>query len=412
MRALLLTTGIAALSLQAQPRVQTFTLPNGLQVLLLEDHEHPLVRVRLHLKMEATGTPAGHQGLPLLVMQMFAHSDVADLKVEEFNRLQEESGIQLSHTLKPDGLEWQLVARSRDQDRALGLLANRLLRTVFDPSMLEIQRLACWRQENRQADDPHTRLLQALAQNPDSKPTLTTLGAISWEDLLTFRAKVFRPDRAVLVLHGDLGLEQAKRLVLLSLGSWTVQAPPKPTDPPSARPSNQPLAAPAGPPRIIAPGAGIRIQAFAVQPSQLTPETRLLLRLLIDGNATLHPVRMAAHQGGLVATLDAEADASGSGAWSLLHERLEALCRRGFTSTDLEHARAVWQASRSLDSLHPEAQVDAALAEAMGRAVTVEGMKAVSLEKLNEGLRSWLAPANLRSGAAGEPAWLKTLPKP
>ena len=216
----------------------------------------------------------------------------------------------------------------------------------------------------------------------------------------------------VLVLHGDLGLEQAKRLVLLSLGSWTVQAPPKPTDPPSARPSNQPLAAPAGPPRIIAPGAGIRIQAFAVQPSQLTPETRLLLRLLIDGNATLHPVRMAAHQGGLVATLDAEADASGSGAWSLLHERLEALCRRGFTSTDLEHARAVWQASRSLDSLHPEAQVDATLAEAMGRAVTMEGMKAVSLEKLNEGLRSWLAPANLRSGAAGEPAWLKTLPKP
>jgi hypothetical protein len=409
-RALLLASVAAALSLQAQPRVQAFKLPNGLRVLHLEDHEHPLVRARLRLGIEPSDTPPGRQGLPLLAQRMFVRSEVANMKAEELDRLLEDSGIQSSASLMQGGLEWRVVARSRDQDRSFGLLADRLLRTIFDPSGMETQRLATWRQEARKDDDPFARLRLALAQDPDSKPTFASLGTITWEDLLTFRAKVFRPDRAVLVLHGDLGLEQAKRLVLLSLGSWTTQEPPLPLDP-AARPSNQP-AAPESPLRIAAPGAGNRIQAVAAPPSQLAPETVLLLSLLIQGNASLHPVRLEADQDGIVATHDPQTGASGPGAWSLLHERLEVLRRRGFTQADLDHARTAWQASRQLDSLHPETQMDAALAEATGRGATLEHMKSVSLEMLNEGLRLWLAPARIRSGAAGDPAWLKTLPKP
>ena len=58
MKALLLA-GLAAVALQAQPAVQRFTLPNGLRVLHLEDHEHPLVRVRIHVRVEPSDTPAG-----------------------------------------------------------------------------------------------------------------------------------------------------------------------------------------------------------------------------------------------------------------------------------------------------------------------------------------------------------------
>jgi len=44
--------------------------------------------------------------------------------------------------------------------------------------------------------------------------------------------------------------------------------------------------------------------------------------------------------------------------------------------------------------------------------VTLERVKAVSLEALNAGLRAWLDPAQLRSGAAGSRDLLGTLPKP
>ena len=402
----------SALFLQAQPGDQEFTLPNGLQVLLLEEHEHPLVRARLYLRIESGDVPAGRQGLPLLFHRMFDHGETADLKAGELDRILEDSGIQLTQSLEAGGFTWRLVARSRDQDRALGLLADRLLRTLIDPSILETQRLACRRQLERPEESPHERLRQALTQDPRSRPTLTSLSVIKLEDLLAFHARVFRPDRAILILHGDLGLEQSKRLVLLSLGSWTAPSPPAPGHSPSSPASTPSPAAPVEAPRISAPGAGIRVQAAVVRPEDLSAEAADLLNLLIPGEGSLSPVQIAIEKGSLVATLDGEEGTSGANLWPLLQGRLEAFRQRGFTQADLDRARVAWFARRSLDSLHPEAQMDRALAEALGRGVAEDRMKAMSLDTLNTGLRNWLDPGKLRVGASGEPEDLKTLATP
>ncbi|MBP7619200.1 MAG: insulinase family protein, partial [Geothrix sp.] len=273
MRRLLLAGLAATLALQAQPSPQRFTLPNGLRVVHLEDHEHPLVRVRLHLSLEPGDTPVDHQGLALLAMRMFQHSDAADLKAESFDRLLDDSGIRLSSTAEPGALEWRLAARSRDQDRALGLLADRLLRSIFDPMVLEAQRLACWRQAEQLDALPFQRLEAALLVPPGARPTLASLGAITLENLLAFRARVIRPDRALLLIHGDVGLEQAKRLVLLSLGSWTAQEPPTSAGRPVvAAPATAPPRSAPDPVRISAPRAGFRLQAFLPRPPGVTPE--------------------------------------------------------------------------------------------------------------------------------------------
>jgi predicted Zn-dependent peptidase len=420
MKALLLTGFAAALTLQAQSRVQTFTLPNGLQVLHLEDHERPLVRALFFVNLDPADIPPGRQGLPQLTLRMFTHSDAADLKSEELFKLLEDSGIHFTQSVTPGGFEWRFAARSRDQDRALGLLADRLQRTIFDPAVLETQRLAQWRQIERLPDAPHVQLRQALAQTPEARPTFASLSAISWEDLLSFRARVFRPDHAVLVLHGDLGLEQAKRLVLLSMGAWTAQSPTPRANPPQDKPASQPalpVTHSTSAPRISAPGADLRLQAVADQPPGLAPETAQLLALLLAGNGTTFPVRVEAPYGCLVATLDASVGNSGVGdaaaaAWALFQKQLETLRQRDFTQADLDQARAVWQKGRSLDTLHPETQMEAALAEARGRGVTAERIQSVSLAALNAGLRLWLDPANLRVGAAGTPEALERLPKP
>jgi hypothetical protein len=53
--------------------------------------------------------------------------------------------------------------------------------------------------------------------------------------------------------------------------------------------------------------------------------------------------------------------------------------------------------------------MDRALAEALGRGVAEDRLKALSLDALNLGLRNWLDPANLRMGASGDPGDLKSL---
>jgi len=408
MRRLLLASLVATSALQAQPSPQRFTLPNGLRVIHLEDHEHPVVRVRLHLSLTPGDTPANHEGLPLLAMRMFQHSDAADLKAEAFDRLLEDSGILLSSSLAAGGLEWRLAARSRDQDRALGLLADRLLRTVFDPMVLEAQRLACWRHVEQLDAPPFQRLEAALLQAPGARPTLASLGAITLEDLLAFRARVVRPDRALLLIHGDVGLEQAKRLVLLSLGSWTALELPPSVEPTTAAP---PVSA-AAPLRISAPGGGLRLQAFLPRPIGVAPEAASLIVLLVPGEPTLFPASIAWRPEGLLATLDVGPEMAETAAWSLLQLRLESLRQRGFTAADLERARTAWTAGRSLDSLDAEAQLDTAVALTVGHGATLDRMKALTLDQLNAALRAWLEVGKSRRGLAGSEARQALPPRP
>ena len=397
---------LAALALQAQPRAQPFVLPNGLRVFHLEDHEHPLVRARLQLDLTPADTPAGREGLSTLVLRMFQESGSGESEAYDFDLLLEGSGIQLNREATPTGLEWQVVARSRDQDRALGLLAENLLRTVFDPATLRRQAAACWRDQEQLGAPPQVRLRRALALAPEERPTQASLSAITLENLMAFRSRVFRPERAVLVLHGDLGLEQAKRLVLLNLGSWS--SSPRPAGEGDPRP----LVAPEGPVILPTPGRGLTLQAVAPPPPDLTPEVLALLDLLVPGDPLLPPVQVTLEGCGLVATLEPAADTDAPQALATLRGRLAALRQRGYTQLELERARGAWLARRRLDSLHPEALLAAALAEARGRGATSGPLKALSLDALNAGLRSWLAPDRLRTGAAGPPEVLAQLASP
>ena len=310
---ILLPILLVSLALQAQPRVQPFVLPNGLRVFHLEDHEHPLVRARLHLDLTPADTPAGLEGLSALALRMFQASGSVEGKADDFDQLLEGSGIQLTRAATPTGLAWQVVARSRDQDRALGLLAENLLRTVFDPATLWRQAAACWQDQEPLGASPQVRLRRVLAVAPGERPTQASLSAINLEDLIAFRGRVFRPERAVLVLHGDLGLEQAKRLVLLNLGSWVGPALP------AAKVAARPPAAPEVPVRLPAPGTSLTLQAVAPPPPELAPEVLALLDLLVPGDPLLPPVRVTLEGCGLVATLEPGPDTAAPQALATLH---------------------------------------------------------------------------------------------
>jgi predicted Zn-dependent peptidase len=396
--------------------IQRFTLPNGLRVVHLEDHERPLVRIRLQLDLEPGDGPPGRPELAVLALRMLDQADAGSLKAQDIDEALEGSGIRLIQGLDHEGISWRLAARSRDQDRALGLLADRVLRAVFDPFVLELQRLACWREAGRLDASPHARLRRALEPEQSLRtPTIAGLGAVTLEDLLAFRARAFRPDRAVLILHGDLGLEQAKRLVLLSFGTWTAAPPAPPASvapalnaPAATTPATpSPAATEPGPLLIPAPGAPLRAQVVAAAPADLAPEAEALLRLLLPGDPALFPAKLRIEPPCLVATLDGETSARVARA--SLGARLEALRSRGFTEADLRRARAAWTAGRALLTLHPEARIAEAMKEIRGRAVHPARLEALTLEALNGALRRWLEPARLRIGLTGDPEVLKKI---
>lgn len=406
---LALLAGVPGLVAQAPawPTIQhRFTLANGLQVVHLEDHERPLVRAWLNLELPPDEGLSGRPEIAALALRMQEHTDAGPLKATTFHEVLEGSGIRLTRRLDPQGLTWQVVARSRYQDQALGLLADRVLRTVFDPAALEVQRLACWLDATRLDATPRATLRRALEPFPVLRtPTMAGLSAVSLADLLAFQTRTLRPPRAVLVLHGDLGLEQAKRLVLLTFGTWSAEAggpPPAATAAPDSRSASTV--------DLPAPGAPLRLQLVTAAPEELAPEAIALLSLLLAGDPALRPAALTVDGPRLVATL--EGGSSAAGARAALAGRLEALRLRGFSSNDLARAKAAWAAGRTLLTLHPEALMAEALVQARGRAVRAERVAALSREELNAALRRWLEPARLQVGAVGDPAILGNPARP
>ncbi|WP_275975710.1 M16 family metallopeptidase [Geothrix terrae] len=408
---------------QTSIRPQTFSLPNGMRVVLLEDHERPLVRARLNVLL-SRDLETVHPGLAALALRVLGHSDAGAFGVDEFEQLLAGAGIELVPALRADGLSWNLLARSRDQDLALGLLADRAFRSVATSLTLETDRLASWRETERLEASPRAKL--RLLLEPDwtlQAPTLDHLSAINHPDLLAFYARALRPDRAVLILQGDLGLEQAKRLVLLSFGTWTVQAPPPvpataqatakttadaqtPTQTPTQA-ATASASAPAAPqaPRILvrSPRPALLAMAVAAQPEDLDPESAALLALLLPGDPALAPAQLRLESRNLVGELEADPSGSAASAETSMLERLQAIRQRGFTEADLHRAQAAWSESRALITLHPEAQVAEALAEARGGSVSPARVQALSVETLNQGLRRWLDPARIRTGVLAGP---------
>ena len=217
--------------LQAQQGAQQttplrFTLPNGMKVALFEDHSLPLLRGELRLALPPPAEDA-QAWLRPLGFRMLEAGGSGSRSAAAFAQAADAIGLDLRLTQAPDAAEWTFAARSQDQETALALLADRLARPGFDPLALEPARSQAWN-ELANADTlagARLRFARSLLGWPE--PDEQILGAVDPALLSDWHRRLFLPQRATLVLWGDLDLAQARQLAMLALGAWTDQAPPK-----------------------------------------------------------------------------------------------------------------------------------------------------------------------------------------
>jgi zinc protease len=220
--------------------VQHFTLSNGLQVVLVEKHQVPLVQINLVIKSGAVDEPASKTGVASLVAGMLtdgagsrdalAFADAVDYLGAS---LDGECGLHTSslslHTL---------VSK---MDSALALMADAALRPAFLPTELERERkqrlnqLISWRTEARvQASIMFARTLYGN-EHPYGRTALASeqaINSISTDDLRAFHHAYYRPNNAALVVVGDVTEAIVKPQLERTFGGWQ-QGPitPKPLPP-------------------------------------------------------------------------------------------------------------------------------------------------------------------------------------
>jgi zinc protease len=210
------------------PAVQTTTLPNGLELAVVEMHKVPVVDVQVLLDAGAARDPADAPGLATftaLMLQQGAGARGALEIADEAAFL----GAQLNTTATPDLAAATLHVPRRRLEPALDLLADVVLRPTFPDSEVVRQRELRGAQLVQQRDEPVAVANIAFpaivygAAHPYGHPpngTDAATAGLARDRVTAFYRAYYRPNAARILVVGDVTLAQARGLVAARFGAW------------------------------------------------------------------------------------------------------------------------------------------------------------------------------------------------
>lgn len=227
---------------------ESFTLPNGLRVIVHTDRKAPIVAVSTWYDVGSKHEPQGKTGFAHLFEHlMFNGSENAP--GDFFEPLKQVGATDFNGTTSFDRTNYFETVPRPALDRALFLESDRMgyLLGAIDQAVLDEQR-GVVQNEKRQGDNRpyglvyYTLLENLLAGTPYSHNvigSMADLDAASLEDVKSWFRSHYGPNNAVLVLAGDIDAKAARPLVEKYFGA--IKAGPESKAPQVAVPT---LAAP------------------------------------------------------------------------------------------------------------------------------------------------------------------------
>ena len=202
------------------------SLPNGLRVVVVEDHRLPLVSFRLAFRTGNSNDPGNLNGLTSMMTGLLTegteHRNSKQL-ADEVARI----GATLTAGASADYTTVAASALANFSDEILDLLADVTLHPSFPENELELVKQNTKQVILQQHAQPsflaNERLSQIIfGQHPYAHiaPTNESIDAISRASLMSFHRLTFVPNNAVLIVVGDVQHEAIVRRVGELFGAW------------------------------------------------------------------------------------------------------------------------------------------------------------------------------------------------
>jgi zinc protease len=216
-----------------------FMLPNGLRVVVHEDHSVPMVTVNMWYHVGSARERAGRTGFAHLFEHlMFMGS--GHVKPGEFDQWLEAAGGDNNGSTETDRTNYWINVPANSLELALFLESDRMgyLLDTMTPKTVDAQRDVV-KNERRQSVEnrPYGMAEVVLGEllYPQGHPYhwpvigyMEDLTAASYDDVVAFFKKYYAPSNASLVVAGDLQTQEARRLIEKWFGDVKRAAPPEP----------------------------------------------------------------------------------------------------------------------------------------------------------------------------------------
>jgi predicted Zn-dependent peptidase len=210
------------------PPHQRFTLANGVKLILIPQHDVPLIAFEALMRGGAGLDPGGREGVASLTAELLTHG-AGGRDAYAFADAVEGAGGSFDADAHSEAIIVHGQFLARDRELLLGLLADALQRPHFE--LAELEKLRARRIEFiKAAKDSEPQSLigsygRALlfAGHPYGKPvggSETSLAGIEREDVLKFYRDQFGADRLTLVFAGDFDPAALKSAVTAAFATW------------------------------------------------------------------------------------------------------------------------------------------------------------------------------------------------
>ena len=217
---------------------QITTLPNGLRVILSEDHSTPIVHVSVWYHVGSRNEKPGRTGFAHLFEHMMFKGSKNVEPESHTSIIASIGGRSNAYTQEDETVFWETLP-AQYLPLALWLEADRMATLRVDRDAFEQEREVVKEERRMRVDNqPYGRLYEiifdhAFTTHPYKHPTIGSMAdleAASLDDVREFHNTYYVPENAVVTIVGDFDSAQAMQLVQQYFGRVPKAARPVPRD--------------------------------------------------------------------------------------------------------------------------------------------------------------------------------------
>ncbi len=218
------------------PDVKRVTLPNGMQLFVLEDHELPLIRVSAVIRTGSVYEPADKIGLAALTGTVMRTGGTTSKTGDELDEQLEQIAASVETGIGRSSGGASMSVLKEDVDTGLAVLADVLMHPAFREDKIELAKISARTGIARRNDNPGgiaSREYGKLIYGSDSvyarHVEYATLDNITRDDLVAFHRKYFHPNNTMMAVWGDFDTQQMIAKIKDAFKDWPraeVELPP------------------------------------------------------------------------------------------------------------------------------------------------------------------------------------------
>jgi len=203
-------------------------LPNGLEIIVLEDHSIPLITIELAARNGSFTEPPELNGLSHLYEHMFFKTNRAVANQEEYLRKIGQLGIAYNASTREEVVNYFFTTTSPNIRTALQFMRDSIRYPLFDEREFEREREVVIGEIDRNESNPFYFLNKEMNDRlyfkyPSRKEPLGNRQTVSTATTAMMRliqSRYYVPNNSALVITGDVNPEEAFKLVQEFYSDW------------------------------------------------------------------------------------------------------------------------------------------------------------------------------------------------